>query len=51
MALGPNSSNILRLEKETLVACKYLINNRRMFNVEIVDLAEKPYIPHKSLLQ
>ena len=28
-----------------------LINNRRMFNVEIDDLAEKPYIPHKSLLQ
>ena len=30
----------------------YLINNRRMFNVGIVDfLAEKPYIPHKSLHQ
>ena len=28
-----------------------LINNRRMFNVGIDDLAEKPYIPHKSLLQ
>ena len=28
-----------------------LINNRRLFNVEIDDLAEKPYIPHKSLLQ
>ena len=29
----------------------YLINNRRMFNAAIDDLAEKPYIPHKSLLQ
>ena len=28
-----------------------LINNRRMFNVVTDDLAEKPYIPHKSLLQ
>ena len=28
-----------------------LFNNQRMFNVEIDDLAEKPYIPHKSLLQ
>ena len=28
----------------------YLINNRRMFNVEIDDLARKPYIPHKNLL-
>ena len=28
-----------------------LINNRRMFNLEIDDLAEKSYIPHKSLLQ
>ena len=27
-----------------------LTNNRRMFNVEIDNLAEKPYIPHKSLL-
>ena len=29
----------------------YLINNRRMFNGATDDLAEKPYIPHKSLLQ
>ena len=28
-----------------------LINNRRMFNGATDDLAEKPYIPHKSLLQ
>ena len=28
-----------------------LINNRRMFNHVTDDLAEKPYIPHKSLLQ
>ena len=27
-----------------------LIINGRMFNVEIDDLVEKPYIPHKSLL-
>ena len=29
----------------------HLINNRRMFNVEIDDLVVKPYIPHKILLQ
>ena len=29
----------------------YLINNRRMFNLGIDDLAEKTYIPPKSLLQ
>ena len=28
----------------------YLVNNPRMFNLGI-DLAEKPYIPHKNLLQ
>ena len=28
-----------------------LINNGRMFNVGIDDLAEKPYITDKSLLQ
>ena len=28
----------------------YLINNPRMFNGAIVDLAEKPYIPQKNLL-
>ena len=28
-----------------------LINNQRMFNVDIDNLARKPYIPHKSLLQ
>ena len=27
-----------------------LINNRRMFNLEIDDLAEKPYIPQKNYL-
>ena len=27
-----------------------LINNPRMFNVGIANLAKKPYIPHKSLL-
>ena len=27
------------------------LNNRRMFNGAIGDLAMKPYIPHKSLLQ
>ena len=26
----------------------YLINNRRMFNLEIDNLAEKPYIPQKK---
>ena len=41
----------------TLQTTKYvrttylLINNRRMFNVVTDDLAEKPYIQHKSLLQ
>ena len=25
-----------------------LINNQRMFNLEIDDLAEKPYIPQKK---
>ena len=29
----------------------YLINNPRMFNGAILDLAEKPYIPQKILLQ
>ena len=29
----------------------YLINNQRMFNLETDNLAMKPYIPHKSLLQ
>ena len=29
----------------------HLINNPRMFNGAIVDLAEKPYIPQKILLQ
>ena len=28
----------------------YLINNPRMFNLGIDDLAEKPYIPQKNLL-
>ena len=28
-----------------------LIDNRRMFNVEIDDFEDKPDIPHKSLLQ
>ena len=28
-----------------------LINIWQMFNVETDDLAKKPYIPHKSLLQ
>ena len=28
-----------------------LINNPRMFNGAIFDLAEKPYIPQKNLLQ
>ena len=28
-----------------------LINDRRMFNVETVDLAIKPYFSHKTLLQ
>ena len=27
---------------------KHLINNRRMFNLEIDDLAEKPYNPQKN---
>ena len=30
---------------------RYLINNPRMFNGAIFDLAEKPYIPQKILLQ
>ena len=30
---------------------RHLINNPKKFNVEIDDLAIKPYIPHKSLLQ
>ena len=29
----------------------YLINNPRMFNGVLFDLAEKPYIPQKFLLQ
>ena len=29
----------------------YLVNNPRMFNGAIFDLAEKPYIPQKILLQ
>ena len=37
--------------ENTGVTYEYLINNRRMFNAAIDDLAEKPYIPHKSLLQ
>ena len=36
----------LRTEKNS-----YLINNPRMFNGAIVDLAEKPYIPQNFLLQ
>ena len=34
-----------------LLLYTYLINNPRMFNGAIVDLAEKPYIPQKFLLQ
>ena len=30
---------------------QHLINNRRMFNGATDDLAIKPYIPHKRLLQ
>ena len=29
----------------------YLINNPRMFNGVLFDLAEEPYIPQKILLQ
>ena len=32
-----------------LLLYTYLINNPRMFNGAIVDLAEKPYIPQKIL--
>ena len=48
----------LELENRALTKLNYskicnlhLINNRRMFNVGTDDLAIKPYIPDKSLLQ
>ena len=34
-----------------LLSLNYLINIGQMFNFDIDDLAVKPYIPHKSLLQ
>ena len=45
--------NVMRPAKNDLadLVLLYLINNPRMFNGAIVDLAEKPYIPQKSLLQ
>ena len=38
-------------EIRAYIICQNLINNQRMFNLEIDDLEVKPCIPHKSLLQ
>ena len=52
-----NEKKIFQKKKETKISnffyslFFYLINNPRMFNGETDDLAIKPYIPHKSLLQ
>ena len=35
--------------KEEIIGIFYLINNTRMFNLRIDDLAEKPYIPQENL--
>ena len=35
MALGPNSSNILRLEKETMVACMHYIRMKVSVTLKI----------------
>ena len=44
-------AEIFELTRAKLKIVTYLINNRRMFNLEIDDLGVKQCIPHKSLLQ
>ena len=39
------------VERQICTYGEYLINNPRMFNGVLFDLAEKPYIPQKILLQ
>ena len=46
-----NKINCHQSNKLKIVFHTHLINNPKMFNGETDDLAIKPCIPHKSLLQ